>query len=159
MLHKPYIFLLSLTLILSACAGPASAPLATPDQNAVATIVAGQVTQVAPLATQPVTLPVTTPTQAVTTGSISGTLTFPSESTPALQVVAFNQTTGNFVGVETQPNQQTFRLENLEPGIYHLVAYVKDAAEQAGGYTRFVLCGMSVECSDHSLIDIPVVAG
>ena len=138
------------------CGGPA-APLATPNQNAVATIVAGQATQMA-VVTPPVTLPVTTPTQAAS-GAISGTLTFPSETTPALLVVAFNQTTGNFVGVETQTGQAAFKLENLEPGIYRLVAYLKDAPERAGGYTQFVLCGMSVECNDHSLIDIPVVAG
>jgi hypothetical protein len=159
MLNKAYLFLLSFALILSACTtSPAAAPQATLDQNAVATVVASQATPVA-VVTQPASLPVTTPTQAVITGSISGTLTFPSESTPALQVVAFNQTTGNFVGVETQPNQQTFRLENLEPGIYRLVAYLKDEPERGGGYTKFVLCGMSVDCNDHSLIDIPVVAG
>lgn len=154
MLTKAFLFLLA--LILTACGAPAES-LATPDPNAVATLVSGQATQMA-VGTQPVTLPVTTPTPPPT-GSISGTLNFPSETIPALMVVAFNQTTGNFVGVETQTNQTAFRLENLEPGIYHLVAYLKDEPSRAGGYTQFVLCGMSAECNDHSLIDIPVNAG
>jgi hypothetical protein len=155
MLRKAHLFLLLFVLVLSACSALPDS-LATPDLNAVATVVSSQATKMAP-AIPPGTAPVITPT--ATTGAISGTLTFPSETIPAMLVVAFNQTTGNFVGVETQVNQKTFRLENLEPGIYRLVAYLKDGPERAGGYTQFVLCGMSADCGDHSLIDIPVNAG
>ncbi len=50
----------------------------------------------------------------------------------------------------------------LPVGTYHIVAYaLKDDGSEflACGYTFMVPCGLSVECTDHSLIDVPVTSG
>jgi hypothetical protein len=41
-----------------------------------------------------------------------------------------------------------------------LVAYVPgDAPDWGGGYTAAVLCGLSVDCTDHGLLPVTVIAG
>ncbi|MEW5942215.1 MAG: hypothetical protein AB1750_21315 [Chloroflexota bacterium] len=91
-------------------------------------------------------------------GSISGHTSYPSEFIPALRVVAFNIFDQSYRYVETQYGQTTYQITGLAPGKYHVVAYTMDGA-LAGGYTQMVPCGLSVNCTDHSLIDVPVYAG
>jgi hypothetical protein len=42
--------------------------------------------------------------------------------------------------------------------VYNIVAYTLDG-RLAGGYTIAVLCGLTADCSDHSLVPIPVAGG
>jgi predicted small secreted protein len=103
-----------------------------------------------------------TPTITVTPtpvpGSVSGRLSYPSEFIPAMRVVAFSVDGFNYRYVDTMQNQGTYQITGLLPGMYHIVAYVIGGAP-AGGYTQMVLCGLSVDCTDHSLIDVTVEAG
>jgi hypothetical protein len=92
------------------------------------------------------------------TGTISGHLGFPSEFIPPLRVVAFNTRTGNIAWVDTALNQHYYEINGLIPGDYTVVAYYR-SSHMAGGYTRWVACGMSSACIDHGLIAIDVEAG
>jgi hypothetical protein len=98
-----------------------------------------------------------TPTP-VTPGSISGTLSYPSSFIPPLRVVAFNVDGTLYRYVDTQQNQGAYQITGLAPGKYHVVAYVTGGG-LAGGYTQMVPCGLSVNCTDHTLIDVQVNAG
>ncbi|MFH1186532.1 MAG: hypothetical protein V1755_16090 [Chloroflexota bacterium] len=96
-------------------------------------------------------------------GSISGSPNYPSESLPAMHVTAFQVGTQNYRYVSTNYGKQTFRIDDLAPGTYHVVAYTIGSqgfpAGLVGGYTQAVPCGLSVNCNDHILIDISVAAG
>ncbi len=91
-------------------------------------------------------------------GGIQGNLSYPSEAIPPLRVVAINLTTQEAYFVDTEQNQRTYQIDNLPPGSYHVIAYLRDGS-LAGGYTQMVPCGLSVECTDHSLITVIVQAG
>ncbi len=100
-------------------------------------------------------------------GTISGDLSYPSEYLPPMKVVAFRvdngQLTGDYKLIETTGDVGVYVITGLEPGTYWVVAYSNENPGQAttlgGGYTRAVPCGLTVECEDHSLIDIVVNSG
>ncbi len=108
-----------------------------------------------PLATPPVPTP--------GTGSISGQLNYPADALPAMYVTAYQDGTQNYQYVITQQGQGAYQISNLQPGVYHVIAYTIGGggfpAGLAGGYTQAVPCGLSVNCNDHSLIDVTVTAG
>jgi hypothetical protein len=81
------------------------------------------------------------------TGSISGRLTYPSGSIPALRVVAFNVGTRNWYYINTNPGAGAYTISDLPPGTYHVVAY--DARDNAGGYAD----------ANHELINVVVNGG
>lgn len=108
-----------------------------------------------PTATLIPTLPVTATPEP---GSISGALSYPSEFIPPLRVAAFRVDGQYYRYVDTMQNQSAYQITGLVPGLYHVVAYTLDGFF-AGGYTRAVLCGLSVECTDHSLVDVEVKPG
>lgn len=91
-------------------------------------------------------------------GSITGTLNYPSEMIPPLQVIAFSVDSQNWYMVLTVENQATFQIDNLPPGEYTVVAYLA-GNDYGGGYTPAVACGLSVDCEDHSLIPVLVESG
>ena len=91
-------------------------------------------------------------------GSISGTLSYPSSFIPPLRVVAFQVNGFNYRWVDTMENQTTYQITGLAPGVYHVVAYLKDGS-YAGGYTQMVMCGLLASCLDHSLIGVTVESG
>ena len=94
------------------------------------------------------------------TGTITGHLGYPSEYIPPLRVVAFDVYSSEYYSIETDLNQGTYQMEGLPEGTYHVVAYVREQGpEMSAGYSFFVPCGMSVDCSDHTLIDVFVYAG
>jgi hypothetical protein len=111
----------------------------------------------------PVLSPTTKPTEKpeVVTGSISGTLGYPSEGIPPLEIYAIQSGGGlKFFKVKTKTNQGAFTIDEIDPGTYVVVAYPVGASPGlSGGYTKAVACGLSVECTDHSLIPVVVVAG
>lgn len=88
-------------------------------------------------------------------GSISGTLSFPSEMIPSMTVVAWSlQNPGQYYYVITGGGAY-YQISNLPVGGYQVVAY---AAGLAGGYTPAVPCGLSVDCTDHGLATVQVTA-
>ena len=98
------------------------------------------------------------PDVVVGTGSISGSLSYPSSFIPALNVVAFNTETNSWQMVVTQQNQSSYQIDGLPAGTYFVVAYPIGDAE-GGGYSAAVPCGLSVNCTDHSLLPVQVVSG
>jgi hypothetical protein len=95
---------------------------------------------------------------APTTGRIEGVLHYPSEGIPALAVYARNTATNETLVVDTAENQQSFSFEEVPPGTYVLFAWLPDGS-LGGAYTQAVPCGLSVDCTDHALIEVPVAAG
>lgn len=94
------------------------------------------------------------------TGSVTGTLGYPSSGIPPLEVFAFNsQDLDEYYSVKTNTNQATFTINNIKPGQYVFVAYPQDSDQLAGGYSKMVPCGLLASCTDHSLIPVTISAG
>ena len=102
-----------------------------------------------------------------TPGSIAGKLSYPAESLPPLRIVAFRVEKGvktkSYMYVEVF-NQDTYLINDLKPGAYWVVAFPITQAKQItpgleGGYTKAVACGLSVTCTDHSLVEVQVKPG
>ena len=99
-------------------------------------------------------------------GTITGRLSFPSSFIPSMRVVFFTSDNIVIAYTDTAQNQATYSIE-LPEGTYHVVAYPYDPANPpsdsnntfAGGFTDAVPCGLSVDCTDHTLLDATVVAG
>ncbi len=102
--------------------------------------------------------PIPGPAPAEGTGSITGSLSYPSEYIPPLRVFAFQVGSENYFYVDTAENQSTYQFENLPTGYYQIVVYTLDG-KLAGGYTQAVPCGLSVNCNNHDLLEIPVNVG
>ena len=96
---------------------------------------------------------------SVGAGAIQGILHYPSEGIPALVVYARNIATNETFSLSTAENQQDFTLAGLVPGVYHVFAWVADGNGLGGAYTQAVPCGLTVDCTDHTLIQVPVAAG
>lgn len=91
-------------------------------------------------------------------GTITGSLSYPSEAIPPLKVIAFDaRTEAPVATVDTKAGQSTYSL-SVPIGGYYVVAYALDG-RLAGGYTLAVLCGLSVECTDHTLVPVGVAPG
>jgi hypothetical protein len=98
------------------------------------------------------------PTDIPDSGKISGKLSYPGGSIPPLRIVAFNTETSEFFTVEVN-GQEDFTIDKVPAGYYQLVAYLIDTREadvQSAGYTKAVECGLSAQCTDHSLITFEV---
>jgi hypothetical protein len=94
------------------------------------------------------------------TGSISGELGYPSEYIPPLRVVAFDVYSEDYYYVDTLLNQSTYEITDLPAGTYHVLAYVRDEGPGiSAAYSQAVPCGLTVDCNDHSLIDVLVYPG
>jgi len=91
-------------------------------------------------------------------GSIAGNLSYPSSFIPAQTVVAFDVNSQSYYYVMTAENQSTYQIDNLPAGNYYVVTYTQDGSLSAG-YSQAVLCGLSAECTDHSLVSVPVTSG
>lgn len=160
---------LALSTVFCSFGAPPSPP--TPD---VAAIVNATLTAVAAQA-QPTTTPTELPTALVVpsetptveardffppTGLVSGQLSYPASGIPPLRVVAFRLDDGTSSYVETSAGESMYALE-LPEGAYNIVAYAIGGdgfpSGLAGGYTKAVPCGLTVDCTDHTLIVVTVV--
>lgn len=101
----------------------------------------------------------TLPEQEGGVGSISGALAYPSSFIPPMNVVAFDVNSSAWFYVVTQQNQQTYQIDGLPAGTYYVVAYPVDSPDYGGGYSAAVPCGLSIDCTDHSLLPVTVVGG
>jgi len=99
-------------------------------------------------------------------GTITGSLSYPSSFIPPLRVVVFALDNAVIAYTDTAQNQGTYSFD-LPEGTYHVIAYPYDPNATviattetfAGGYTAAVPCGLSVDCPDHTLLNVTVVAG
>jgi hypothetical protein len=95
---------------------------------------------------------------AEVTGGITGSLSYPSEGIPALEVVAFEVNQGFWYSTDSPAGASTYTIGNLPPGTYNVVAY-NPGYNVSGGYTAAVPCGLTAACTDHTLLPVTVVAG
>ena len=132
-------------------------------------------TAVVPATMQPASTPlvenaIAAPTENTTPtpGSIRGKLSYPSEFIPPLRIVAFRVENGawsqQYTYVDTNLNAGEYQIDGLQPGFYWITAYTIPNGEGApsglaGGYSQAVLCGLRVECTDHSLVAVEVKSG
>jgi hypothetical protein len=145
--------LVLLTSVMCAMTSPRVSK-STPD-----TAVEGQTKVEIPTTDASTPVPSTPQASAAQTGGIAGTLNYPSEGIPPLRIVAFNINNSDWYSVEVT-NNNVFVVKDVPAGQYQVVAYLLDKSNDlAGGYTKFVLCGMSVECTDHTLVEVTVEAG
>lgn len=135
----------------------------TVDEETLATMVAIEAQKAVELTLQAMVTDTPQPTDepaAEQTGTIRGSLGYPSSFIPPLRVVAFNLDSGAYFDVDTELNQTEYEITGLPPGRYHVLAYVQEmGADIAGGYSEFVLCGLHVDCTDHTLVEVVVGAG
>ncbi len=143
------ILALTFTLLLSACGGGSSLQA---EADAVSTIVAATV--MANNNAQPTATPL--PLVAAN-GSVEGTICFPSSGIPPMNLYLHQvgADTPNVLSINT--NQMSFSAE-LTPGTYVAYAWLPDFS-LGGSYSQAVACGLSVECTDHSLVQFQVAAG
>jgi len=119
-----------------------------------------------PTATQQAVLQPTLPGQTDSahdfipaTGVVTGTLTFPASAIPPMRVAFFSLDGGFPSYMDTALGQSSFSME-LPAGKYYVVAYALPAegfsGNLAGGYTRAIACGLTADCTDHSLIPVTI---
>lgn len=152
----PFLILLALASLACSLTGPSQAGSPTPD---VAQMVSATLTAVAANPQPAPALPTETPAseQGSATGVVSGSLQYPSSFIPAMRIAAFPLDGSAPIYVDTVDGQSSYEIE-LPPGQYHFVAYTMDGFF-AGGYTAAVPCGLTVDCTDHSLLTVTVTAG
>ena len=111
--------------------------------------------------------PTPTPTEQLgQTGTIEGSLSFPSEGIPAdLQVCAETllgvqfECTSSHIQDSKYIYGSGYKLE-LPPGKYYVYAQVPSFnSGYKAYYSEFVTCGLSINCSSHKPIEVEVSAG
>jgi len=106
-------------------------------------------------------------------GVVTGSLSYPSEFIPPMRVVLFGLNDGKAYFVDTAYGQGSYSID-VPAGSYYVVSYsyqgVPGRTGQvdsysygpgsfAGGYSMAVLCGLTVDCTDHTLIAANVTEG
>ncbi|MEK7637948.1 MAG: hypothetical protein AAB375_00780 [Patescibacteria group bacterium] len=105
-------------------------------------------------------------------GSISGTVSYPSDGIPPLRVCAVpvGGSDSSAVCVETKdspPASPDFTIKKLTPGDYYVYAQIIDPAALGSDipasfkayYNEFVRCGLKYECKDATRIVVRVSSG
>lgn len=109
---------------------------------------------------EPITTSTETPTSA---GTITGSISFPSETIPDMEVCAENQTTKQEICTSDmlKETEYTFgfgyKLE-VPAGTYHVYAKLPNDSYKAY-YNDFVDCGLKAECTSHNPIKVNVSEG
>lgn len=98
-----------------------------------------------------------------TTGTIQGILGYPSEGIPAMRVYAIDVTNparAYVIETPASPTLLNFTMGGLTPGTYYVLGYYRaPAGTVVGAYSVAVACGLSVTCTDHTLVPVTVTAG
>ncbi|NUM47861.1 MAG: PD40 domain-containing protein [Anaerolineales bacterium] len=94
---------------------------------------------------------------AALAGTVTGRVCYPSEVIPAMNAFFRNVHTGALTELAIAENQSEYSLE-LEVGTYEAFAYLQ-AGDLGGAYSQAVLCGLTIECLDHSLLTFDVQTG
>jgi hypothetical protein len=70
-----------------------------------------------------------------------------------------NNDTGTLTQLEIAENQNSYSME-IEPGDYFAFAYLEEQSISLGGmYSEAVACGLTAECTDHTLLVFTVAPG
>lgn len=151
---------------------PSPSAAATPSPSATPNLTSTP----SPTATAASPSPAATATTVASTpsasGSITGEIAYPSNFIPPLTVYAISTTDQRvFFSVETPryplptgatPAKPTYTISGVAPGTYYVLAYRNDDVpnkERPGVYSRYVVCGGTAACTDHSLVPMTVRAG
>ena len=144
--HAKKMIFLGLWSLLAGCAGPqtpsvsvASDPTAPPTEVATA--------------------------DAETTAIIEGRVSFPAGYRPDLDVYAIDIDDPGTWYTVTVPGTETAGFDpqggyslGVTAGTYYVLAYEGEAADSwAGLYSRMVPCGLTVSCTDHTLLPVTVM--
>lgn len=107
-------------------------------------------------------------TETITTGTIEGSLTYPSEGIPESTIIyAVNIESGKEYSVKYSDTATTsmgkYKIE-VPAGDYYVYSVVPEFndmnnVQHKAYYNQFILCGMSVECTDISKIVVKVTNG
>jgi hypothetical protein len=144
------IFLASV-FVLAACNMPSSA-----DPDVVNTSVAATRTAEAPMLA---TVPPATDTPLPADGSVSGKVCFPSEPPlPEMTLFFENTTTDEITSLPHTDGTGIYAL-NLPVGSYLAYAWRPGDTPIGGSYSQAVACGLTVSCTDHSLVPFEVLPG
>jgi len=90
-------------------------------------------------------------------GEVMGQLCYPSEFIPPLTLY-FENVGNNLVSQFDHSDGSDSYSVNLFPGTYVAYAY-RQGTNIGGSYSQAVLCGLNVNCTDHTLIEFDVLAG
>lgn len=105
------------------------------------------------------------------TGAIEGSLNYPSEFIPPLEVCAENIGTGEefctYESIEDAKYVYGFGYKIEAPaGDYQVFARLSEPEEEAGGfkdykayYSEFVTCGLEYDCPSHNPLTVEIKAG
>jgi len=97
------------------------------------------------------------------TNLLKGTLCYPSDYIPAMTIYLKEVNSDTLFTLTTSIDQEEFEFVNVPSGEYYAYAYTIEEesidadgskSRAGGGFTYAVLCGLSVDCLDHSLIVI-----
>jgi len=146
-LPKIFLFAVAAIFLLFACAP-------TNDANTIATSVAGTLAEGNPLQTDNQTA------EPSLIGVVEGSVCYPSEWIPAMNVFLQPLNDGDPIIVPIAENQQTFSVE-VPSGQYIAFAWEVFPPDYlyGGAYSQSVVCGLTVECTDHSLVEFSVAGG
>src|SRR5438552_3506968 len=100
-------------------------------------------------------------TSATATGSITGSLSYPSDFVPALVIFAQNTGAGPSYTAHTVFNQRSFTISGVRSGSYLVFAYVDDQSGRSdgGSYTTCDIAKTGGQCPDHHLLPVNVAPG
>ena len=109
--------------------------------------------------------PFASPSSQVQTGTIEGSLSYPSEGIPETLQVCAQEMTNNKQFCTSKHLQNSkyqygvgYRLE-VSPGTYQVYAFLPKQPEVKAYYSEAVPCGLTVSCTSHQPIDVTVQAG
>lgn len=89
--------------------------------------------------------------------TISGRICFPSESIPPMDLYIEDLDHATAVEMRIARDQSSYSVD-VPAGHYLAYAWLPDFSLY-GGYTHAVPCGLSVECTDHRLVELSLDAG
>ena len=91
-------------------------------------------------------------------GAVSGKVCYPSEFIPEMTLYFEEVYSQEITWLLVEENQTNYTV-NLTPGQYTAYAYINSGAPLGGAYSHAVLCGLTAECRDHSLVQFAVNPG
>ncbi len=96
--------------------------------------------------------------EPTTPGTVAGKICFPSEVVPEMVAYFEEVNTGALVSLPIAANQTSYIVQ-LPAGTYEAYAWLPEFGELGGSYSESVRCGLSVDCTDHTLIRFEVNPG
>ncbi len=122
------------------------------------TLAPSSAVDVLPEATPVDVLPEATPepTPAPQVGILSGALCYPSEYIPPMTIYARNADTGETWSMHVPVDTMSYEIE-VPAGNYWVFSWTDEGV--GASYSEFVVCGLSVECPDHTVVTVPVAVG